>query len=219
MKRTILLQQAGLVTDCELPAPKFEHGEILSTLVRESNRPPTTVRKILRTASGRRFELRRVLQKANCGVVREASELVTDENSDKSSVGGACRRFAVKIMRPSSAVGNHECAALQLLQQDSPQLHCGESQQGHPGVLQPEALLRDDASNLYVVSPLCEGGELTSHVMSRGRLSEDEARPLFRRVLEALRFVHTRGICHHDVSPENILLDANRTEASIIDFG
>lgn len=46
----------------------------------------------------------------------------------------------------------------------------------------------------------------------------DEALPLFRQILEALAYVHTKGIRHCDLKPANILLDA-RGKPKVADFG
>ena len=37
-------------------------------------------------------------------------------------------------------------------------------------------------------------------------------------MLDAVRFVHDRGVLHRDISPDNILMDAN-DEPVLIDFG
>jgi serine/threonine protein kinase len=87
----------------------------------------------------------------------------------------------------------------------------------HPGVVQLVDLLSDDR-NYYVMLELCEGGELFQHVVSRGHLSEADARPFVRQILEALAFVHARGVCHRDLKPENLLLDLSR-RVKISDFG
>lgn len=53
-----------------------------------------------------------------------------------------------------------------------------------------------DERRIYIVAPFCNGGELFDVVAERGRLEEDEARPLFRQALRGLLFLKKRGVCH-----------------------
>jgi casein kinase II subunit alpha len=39
------------------------------------------------------------------------------------------------------------------------------------------------------------------------------------RILEAFSFAHTRGIIHRDVKPQNIMIDHNRRQLRVIDWG
>ncbi|XP_031573681.1 serine/threonine-protein kinase pim-1-like [Actinia tenebrosa] len=51
-------------------------------------------------------------------------------------------------------------------------------------------------------------------------LSEDEARPIFREVLEAVMHLDERGILHNDIKSENILMDiTDGGRVKLIDFG
>lgn len=51
-----------------------------------------------------------------------------------------------------------------------------------------------------------------------GRFSEAAARTYFRIILNALGYIHSKGITHRDVKPQNILLD-EKFDLKIIDFG
>ncbi|CAM9289963.1 unnamed protein product, partial [Ascophyllum nodosum] len=71
-----------------------------------------------------------------------------------------------------------------------------------------------------MIFPYCDGGELFKVVTtaSSRRLSEARAKIVFHNVLVGMSFVHGLGVCHRDMSLENILLD-NNGRAKIIDFG
>ncbi|CAM9811883.1 unnamed protein product, partial [Chrysoparadoxa australica] len=68
------------------------------------------------------------------------------------------------------------------------------------------------------------GGNLQQHVQSGRPLTEPFLRHIFSSVLEALAFLHKRGIVHRDVKPENILLQSrkgtgNLAKVKLADFG
>ncbi|CAN0426595.1 unnamed protein product, partial [Laminaria digitata] len=50
------------------------------------------------------------------------------------------------------------------------------------------------------------GGELCDDIIRRVNYSEADARNIILQVLDALAFLHLRGIVHRDVKPENLLL-------------
>ena len=50
------------------------------------------------------------------------------------------------------------------------------------------------------------------------RLEEEEARDLFKEMVEAVYFLHSQGIAHRDLKLENVLLDEN-WKVKLIDFG
>lgn len=68
----------------------------------------------------------------------------------------------------------------------------------------------------YVMS-LETGGSLHKKIEA-GKMSVDEAVRIFRQLLRAMAFVHSRGLLHCDLKPANVLL--NRADEPVIaDFG
>lgn len=75
---------------------------------------------------------------------------------------------------------------------------------------------------LYIVMEYVRGGELFDRILHQGKLAEQEARVLIRRLLEAVHYLHMEGIVHRDLKPENILCvhqDANCYHVKVADFG
>ncbi|CAM9531815.1 unnamed protein product, partial [Hapterophycus canaliculatus] len=65
-----------------------------------------------------------------------------------------------------------------------------------------------------------EGGELCEDIIRRVFYSEACARRIILQVLQALAYLHRRGICHRDVKPENLLLRRRGEERiKLADFG
>ncbi|KAL0213534.1 hypothetical protein RCL1_007160 [Eukaryota sp. TZLM3-RCL] len=74
------------------------------------------------------------------------------------------------------------------------------------------------SNTLYIVQEYISGGELSSHITSKGFLSDEESGKIFFEVVEAISYCHSRKLVHRDLKPENILLDANG-HVRVIDFG
>ena len=71
---------------------------------------------------------------------------------------------------------------------------------------------------MVIFMELANHGELFSKVIDAGSLTEDEARPFFRQLMEAVSYMHGKGVVHRDLKLENILLDASDV-AKVCDFG
>jgi len=93
----------------------------------------------------------------------------------------------------------------------------------HPNVLGCMEVLQDD-DFLFSIMPYARGGDLFGYVArdtelrgGEGGMSEPVARYWFRQLLDGLHFLQANGICHRDLSLENILVDEDN--CLIIDFG
>lgn len=99
----------------------------------------------------------------------------------------------------------------------------------HPNVLGSTEVLQDQ-DHLYSVMPYCRGGDLFGVVLDvaerrqaneetegAGGMSEPVARYWFRQILFGLHYLQSRGVCHRDLSLENILVDTNH--CLVIDMG
>lgn len=121
------------------------------------------------------------------------------------------RRTAMKRIHQSERHRNpenpwKEVAAMQLLGND------------HPNVM---GLLGAFADNecLYEVMRFCSGGTLSEFIRSHPMgLPEEMAQNLFKQILDGVYHIHSHGVCHHDISSDNVLLDENGS-CVIIDFG
>jgi len=73
----------------------------------------------------------------------------------------------------------------------------------------------------YLVTELLEGGELFDRIVEKEFYTEKEARDLVRLLLDAILYIHNKGVVHRDLKPENLLLTSRSDDANIkiADFG
>ena len=70
----------------------------------------------------------------------------------------------------------------------------------------------------YIVMEYVDGVTLQDRMDQKGKLSEEEAIHYLRQILRALSHAHERGVIHHDIKPQNILLLPDAT-VKVTDFG
>ncbi|XP_020653050.3 NUAK family SNF1-like kinase 2 [Pogona vitticeps] len=87
----------------------------------------------------------------------------------------------------------------------------------HPHIIAVHEVF-ENSSKIVIVMEYASKGDLYDYIGERQRLTEQEARHLFRQVVSAVYYCHKNGIVHRDLKLENILLDANGN-IKIADFG
>lgn len=87
----------------------------------------------------------------------------------------------------------------------------------HPNIVKLFEVF-NDSSQLYIVTELCQGGELFDEIVKRKCFTEEDARVVMRQFLLAIAHCHSMNIVHRDLKPENIVL-VEATQIKIIDFG
>ena len=75
--------------------------------------------------------------------------------------------------------------------------------------------------HIYLVLELLNGGELFSKIAKKTRYSEKDACSLMKNLLNALDYLHSKGIMHRDLKLENLILKQanNDVDVKIVDFG
>jgi serine/threonine protein kinase len=58
-----------------------------------------------------------------------------------------------------------------------------------------------------LVMEYLEGGELKDYILSKGKLSEEEAKDFFTQLVDAVNYCHRERVIHRDLKLENILLE------------
>ncbi len=70
----------------------------------------------------------------------------------------------------------------------------------------------------YLVMDFVEGEDLDSLIQQRGALPEAQALVWLRQILEAVVYMHSRGVIHRDIKPANIRITP-AGQAMLVDFG
>ncbi|KAM3147842.1 hypothetical protein pb186bvf_000170 [Paramecium bursaria] len=90
----------------------------------------------------------------------------------------------------------------------------------HPNILKLYKVYETDKT-IYLVTELCEGGELFYFITKTKFLTEAQAAMIMRQMFSAVAYLHQNKIVHRDLKPENFLLRVADDPSSIklIDFG
>lgn len=78
-----------------------------------------------------------------------------------------------------------------------------EACRGHPHIV-TLIEVHQDRAHTYLVMELLTGGALSTRTRS-GALSEERAAQIMRQLNSAVRFMHSKGIVHRGLKPENIV--------------
>lgn len=87
----------------------------------------------------------------------------------------------------------------------------------HPGIVQLYYTFQDELS-LFFVLDFAEYGELLSIISKFGSLLESVLKFYMLQILDAVKFIHLKGVIHRDLKPENILVGYD-FNLKITDFG
>ena len=87
----------------------------------------------------------------------------------------------------------------------------------HPSVTKILETFETDQYYLIIMEYI-SGGNLQSFIKKRRKLGEKTSKILFRQIIQALKYIHSKNIVHRDIKLENILLDLNNI-IKICDFG
>lgn len=71
----------------------------------------------------------------------------------------------------------------------------------------------------YLVQEWIQGQTLTNIVEADGCLDEKTVREILLSLLPVLEYVHSKGIIHRDIKPDNIILRSSNKKPVLIDFG
>ncbi|XP_064902686.1 maternal embryonic leucine zipper kinase isoform X4 [Columba livia] len=142
------------------------------------------------------YELRETIGTGGFAKVKLARHLLTGEKvavkiMDKLALGDDLPRVKIEIDAMKNLSHQHICRLYHVI---------------------------ETSKKIFMVLEYCPGGELFDYIISKDRLSEEEARVFFRQIVSAIAYVHSQGYAHRDLKPENLLIDEEHN-LKLIDFG
>jgi serine/threonine protein kinase len=144
-----------------------------------------------------RFLLVREIGRGGFGLVYEA------EDTDLR------RRVAIKVLRPERRAAPSTLEWIRREGEAAARVH-------HPTVVTLHDVGQWDGGT-YLVYELLEGETLTAR-LERGPLSREEARRVLRSVAVGLSHMHTAGVVHRDLKPDNVFIETGGS-VKILDLG
>jgi 3-phosphoinositide dependent protein kinase-1 len=145
------------------------------------------------------FEFGRTLGEGSYSTVRAAT--------DKTSL----KEYAIKVLDKRHIIKEDKVKYVNIEKDTLRKLH------DHPGIVKLYFTFQDKRS-LYYVLDLAKNGELLTWLKKIGTFNEECSRFYGAQILDAIDYMHSRGVLHRDLKPENVLLDANM-HVKITDFG
>ena len=112
-----------------------------------------------------------------------------------------------------------------ILYQDDEQLFLKEieilTKLDHPHIIKIFEYFQDE-EYFYIITELCEGGELFEQIVINQHFTENDASIIMKQLFSSVFYMHSKGVVHRDLKPENILMESQPNEdiiIKIIDFG
>ena len=125
-----------------------------------------------------------------------------------------CRRENGMVCAISDSQQKDFQAIVRLFLREARQL----SKLDHPHIVGVHQVF-EDRNTAYMALDCIEGLDLLDVIEDQQRkLSPAQVRAMLMKMLNAIAFVHSKGILHRDISPDNILLKKN-DDPILIDFG
>jgi serine/threonine protein kinase len=87
----------------------------------------------------------------------------------------------------------------------------------HPNIIKVTDLIEQDGMVGFVMEYM-PGQTLKEYLESNGKLTDAEVKILFVQMLDALAYVHERGMVHRDIKPSNFMVSSTGI-IKLLDFG
>ncbi|OJD31829.1 serine threonine protein kinase [Diplodia corticola] len=139
-----------------------------------------------------RFETLSALNHGSFGMVFMAKDLLTGES------------VAVKCLTKTSDANG--CPVAFAVDDRSEELTIHSNLSSHPNIVNLIHTFETE-HHVYLVLELCPNGDLYEAIrLGRGPLETEHVRDFMLQLISAVEFMHSKGIYHRDVKPENIFL-------------
>ena len=89
----------------------------------------------------------------------------------------------------------------------------------HPNILRYYETFESERF-IHIITEYCSGSSLSDRMASRGPMCEHNVRDRFESLVRAVLHIHSLGLCHRDLRPQNIIYMSSEADAEfkIVDF-
>jgi len=88
----------------------------------------------------------------------------------------------------------------------------------HPNIVQLFESV-ENSDFVYLLLELVKGSDLYDVQQTLGTLRPGLAGAIIGKIVSAVSYLHSRGIAHHDIKPENVIVDFLQNKVKLTDFG
>ena len=121
------------------------------------------------------------------------------------------RKVAVKMLHP--ILSKNESLRERFKNEASALAHLQ-----HPNIITLYDYVENE-EGLFLIMEYVEGRELSNHINQvTGPMNEADATNVFKQILEAFDYAHSKGVVHRDIKPSNILITSDN-KVKVMDFG
>ena len=93
-----------------------------------------------------------------------------------------------------------------------------QSRLSHPNIVKLIDF-QERKNGLFLIMEYVEGKQLNDYIRDvTGPMPDEKLVPLFKEILSAIKYAHSKGLIHRDIKPSNILI-TDEGKVKIIDFG
>ena len=70
----------------------------------------------------------------------------------------------------------------------------------------------------HLVQELCEKPDLSEYILEKKKIDPLETTIILKELLSVVAYMHSQGVCHRDIKPDNIMYNPVKKKIKIIDF-
>ncbi|MGC1430153.1 MAG: serine/threonine-protein kinase [Albidovulum sp.] len=163
---------------------------------------------------GQQYTITDFLNSGGFGITYLAKDSLDRKVVIKECFSGAmCRRSALVVHPRSRAYTASFRSIVDLFMQEAQ----NQSKLIHPNIVGVHQVFKDN-NTAYMALDHIQGADLLTVLEDTKRVTPKTVENWLRKMLDAMAFVHDKGVLHRDISPDNILIRED-DEPILIDFG